>query len=473
MEHPSSSPTPSDAELLAAVRAGDLTAYGVLYQRHLPAAHRLARHLLGRGSDADDVVADTFTRILETISHGGGPVEALRPYLLAALRRVAVDLIRRQRRQIPTDAASIPDLPGEPVADPVLARLEQSLVARAFLSLPERWSAVLWHTEVERAKAADVAVLLGLTPNGVAALSYRAREGLRQAYLQLHLSDRARPECQAAASNLGAYVRGRLSDRDSRMVREHLRSCADCREAKAELAAINSALRTVLAPVFLGGLASAAGSAASPGRWTGHLIRFKPAVVATAGACAAVTLLPGATVPRPVSLPPAARTVVRPVAAPAISASTAKHASSHADRALRHGGSRGRFPLPSPIATTALTAQLKVSVSAAGLLDLGTVVVVTVRVSDPGTAATGPLASRLALPPGLSLLGLATRSSGWTCSAGSCAHAAIAARARTAVAFRVLIVSLSGCGQPILATASSGPLSATAASAKRVTCPPL
>ena len=59
------------------------------------------------------------------------------------------------------------------------------MIARAFASLPERWQAVLWHTEIEGARPADVAPLLGLTANGVAALAYRAREGLRQAYLQM------------------------------------------------------------------------------------------------------------------------------------------------------------------------------------------------------------------------------------------------------------------------------------------------
>jgi len=38
---------------------------------------------------------------------------------------------------------------------------------------------VLWHSEIEGARPAEVASLLGLTANGVAVLAYRAREGLR------------------------------------------------------------------------------------------------------------------------------------------------------------------------------------------------------------------------------------------------------------------------------------------------------
>lgn len=64
------------------------------------------------------------------------------------------------------------------LTDPAVADLERTMIARAFASLPERWQAVLWHTETEGARPAEVASLLGLTANGVAALAYRAREGL-------------------------------------------------------------------------------------------------------------------------------------------------------------------------------------------------------------------------------------------------------------------------------------------------------
>ncbi|MPZ63365.1 MAG: RNA polymerase subunit sigma, partial [Propionibacteriales bacterium] len=35
--------SPSDADLIAQVRGGDVDAYGVLFDRHREAAHRLAR----------------------------------------------------------------------------------------------------------------------------------------------------------------------------------------------------------------------------------------------------------------------------------------------------------------------------------------------------------------------------------------------------------------------------------------------
>src|SRR5579875_1740026 len=254
----------SDAELIAAARAGDGSAYGVLYERHRDAARRLAYHLTGRADDAEDAVAETFARVLAAIRRGSGPTEAFRPYLLAALRHVAADQRRGQRGQVPVANEDLPD-PGQPFADPALVSLERSLVTRAFRSLPERWSAVLGHTEVEQARPAEVALIFGLTPNAVSALSHRAREGLRQAYLQLHLSSRAKAECGPIAARLGAHVRGAVSRRDARRIDGHLRRCSDCQAAYAELTAINGTLRGLLAPAFLGGAFAAGAGAAGPG----------------------------------------------------------------------------------------------------------------------------------------------------------------------------------------------------------------
>ena len=50
---------------------------------------------------------------------------------------------------------------------------------------------MLWHTEVEGQKPADIAPLLGMSANSVSALAYRAREGLRQAFLTQHVGELA------------------------------------------------------------------------------------------------------------------------------------------------------------------------------------------------------------------------------------------------------------------------------------------
>lgn len=245
-----------DAELLNMVRAGDADAFGVLYQRHEDAARRLASALVGSAAEVDDVVSETFARVLDVTLRGGGPTDAFRPYLLTSLRRICYDRLQGQRSQVPMEQRDLPDL-SEPFVDPAVASLDRSLIVRAFLSLPERWIAVLWHTEIEEATPSEIAPLFGLNRNGVAALKSRAREGLRQAYLQLHINTIPRQECRPVAERLGAFVRGALSSRDDAMVTDHLRGCGDCRAACAELADVNMALRAAVAPIVLGRAAAA------------------------------------------------------------------------------------------------------------------------------------------------------------------------------------------------------------------------
>ena len=152
------------------------------------------------------------------IERGNGPESAFRAYLFTVVRRVAGLRREKNRRVQPTDDIAVLEA-GTALAgtaeEPALAGFERGVVARAFHSLPERWQAVLWHTEVEGLTPAEIAPILGLTANGVAALAYRAREGLRQAYLQQHLQDPLDDGCRAVAGKLGAYVRGGLGTRET------------------------------------------------------------------------------------------------------------------------------------------------------------------------------------------------------------------------------------------------------------------
>ena len=252
METPEGQPDgPSDAELISRVRNGDLEAYGELYARHHHAAERMARQLVP-ANDADDLASDAFAKVLDALRGGGGPDVSFRAYLLTTVRRVHVDRIRSGKKVQTTDDIASYEREPETFDDPTVTGFESGAAAKAFASLPERWQAVLWHTEVEGEKPAAIAPLLGLTANGVSALAYRAREGLRQAYLQQHLADVAGDRCRWTTERLGAYVRGGLTKRENRNVREHMDDCAKCTAVYLELVEVNSALPALLAPALLG-----------------------------------------------------------------------------------------------------------------------------------------------------------------------------------------------------------------------------
>jgi RNA polymerase sigma factor (sigma-70 family) len=228
----------ADTELLTAVRAGDTAAYGVLYQRHRSAARALAYRLVSDPADADDLVAETFAKVFAALRAGRGPLVAFRAYLHTTLRHVCYHRARRDRRLEFTDDLTRYD-EGEPFLDPALDRLERTYAAQAFRALPDRWRDVLWRTEVEGASPAEVAPHLGLTPNAVAVLAHRAREGLRRLYLQQHVAVADPPECRWTGDRLGGHVRGRVAPRDTVRLEAHLAWCAGCRDRHAEITEIN------------------------------------------------------------------------------------------------------------------------------------------------------------------------------------------------------------------------------------------
>ncbi|WP_166435863.1 sigma-70 family RNA polymerase sigma factor, partial [Cellulomonas shaoxiangyii] len=250
-----------DAALLRATRAGDGSAFGHLYERHVGAALVVARQYTDSAPDAEDVVADAFAAVHRAIRGGAGPEVAFRAYLFTAVRRTATVHRHAGRRVEPTDDVATLETAATPVdaaEAPALAGFERSVVARAFRSLPERWQAVLWHSEVEGLTPAEIAPVLGLSANSTAALAYRAREGLRQAYLQQHLQDPLDDGCRSVAAKLGSYVRGGLGTRDTAQVERHLDECGDCRALVLELGDVNHGMRAVVAPLVLGLLGVAA-----------------------------------------------------------------------------------------------------------------------------------------------------------------------------------------------------------------------
>jgi RNA polymerase sigma factor (sigma-70 family) len=334
---------PSDAELIARVRAGDLEAYGELFGRHHHAAVRMARQLVP-ANDADDLASDAFAKVLDALRGGGGPDISFRAYLLTTVRRVHVDRIRSGRKVQSTDDIASYERDPETFEDPTVTGFESGAAAKAFASLPERWQAVLWHTEVEGEKPAAIAPLLGLTANGVSALAYRAREGLRQAYLQQHLADVAGDRCRWTTERLGAYVRGGLTKRENHNVREHLDDCAKCTAVYLELVEVNSALPALLAPALLGTAGIGYLAAASAGAKVG-LVGFvvtgwrkvtenstrtavtggAVVVVAVAAVLAALALTGNDTPPAAINKPPAAQpTQQPPVNPPTVNPPTVK-----------------------------------------------------------------------------------------------------------------------------------------------------
>ncbi|HCT80017.1 MAG TPA: hypothetical protein DGT23_26320 [Micromonosporaceae bacterium] len=421
---------PADAELIADVRSGDALAFDVLYRRHVEAAQRMARALARNRADADDLVAESFARMLSVLRAGGGPDIAFRPYLLTTMRNLFYEGTKHERRLQVTDDISAHE-PGVPFVDTAVQQLELSLVSRAFAQLPERWQVVLWHTEVERERPATVAPLLGLSPNGVAALAYRAREGLRQNYLQEHIAAEPDDECRWAIERLGAYVRDGLALRDRSKVDGHLSECRRCHLLFVELGEVNAGMREVLAPALLAG--SAAGYLVGgkvtaipaitfwgPFRRIARRRSTQVAAGATVLAALIALALTLASQPTPISPPDVAAPPVRPPA-PTAGPVAPPSASPEPTPSIP---SSSPEPQPAPPA-----AALEAKLEPVGSLVRGRDGVLAMTVANRGETVafgpralawqptdTGPLTAMITVPAGVKLRANAP-GDGWQCTA--------------------------------------------------------
>ncbi|MGH8975954.1 MAG: RNA polymerase sigma factor [Acidimicrobiia bacterium] len=174
----------SDDHLMERARAGDSAAFEALYLRHRATARRIALVLTASSADADDAVAEGFTRLLAALPRLAGRPVVFRAYLITTIKNVVTDRHRRLGRIEPCDEMPERSWLAESDERMVMAD-EQSLVRQALDGLPARWRTVLWLTAVEGLSPAEVGRRIGVSPAAVAALAYRSRQKLRLAYHQL------------------------------------------------------------------------------------------------------------------------------------------------------------------------------------------------------------------------------------------------------------------------------------------------
>ena len=192
---PTASPTERDSRRSADESAtptwccarapGDRDAFGELWRRHYRSGVD--------GRSLRDIRASTPTTSCKRrtpastsrSSSGGGPTGSFRAYLFTSIRNTAAAWGRARRETAIDELDAVEDpATSEQATDDALDR---SLTHRAFRSLPTRWQEVLWYSEIEQMKPAEIAPLLGMKATAVAQLTFRAREGLREAWIQAHL----------------------------------------------------------------------------------------------------------------------------------------------------------------------------------------------------------------------------------------------------------------------------------------------
>lgn len=177
-----------DGALLMRVHEGDLSALGVLYDRHYRAVLRLARCLLPQESEAEDVAQEVFLTVARVASSFDGRPSS-RSWLFGITARLVLNRARRGARFLrfvqrlgeqPSEVKA--KLPDETLLESELrAQLTEALHK---LTPPKRVVIVL--AEVEGLSGPEIAEALGIPVGTVWTRLHHARSELRDELRQKH-----------------------------------------------------------------------------------------------------------------------------------------------------------------------------------------------------------------------------------------------------------------------------------------------
>jgi len=155
-----------------------------LVDEHGGRLYQLARLLLGRDDEAQDVVQDSLVKLWRHLPklHAGQE----HAWLATCTRNACLDLLRGRGRKrtllrlVESDRRAH-STGGEPEPEQALLRSERARALRAALAgMPEPGRSLLILRDIQELDVATVARTLGLSENQVKVYTFRARRALRE-----------------------------------------------------------------------------------------------------------------------------------------------------------------------------------------------------------------------------------------------------------------------------------------------------
>jgi RNA polymerase sigma-70 factor, ECF subfamily len=173
-------PAPSDAELVAAAKAGDVAIASLLCERAWPPVERTIRRLLGsRDADHDDVAQLALIELVETIGRYRGDC-SLDTWVQTITSHVIFKHLRRRQleRRIFTDLLAEDVAVAAPSRDEARASTRE-LLARVAAHLDEMSNDRAWAFVMHDVLGYDLREIAQMTSSSVAAAQSRLVRGRR------------------------------------------------------------------------------------------------------------------------------------------------------------------------------------------------------------------------------------------------------------------------------------------------------
>ncbi len=169
-----------ETRLLASAGEYDPIALGEIYDEYYGRIYAYIYHRLGDSRVAEDLAADVFLRMLESVKAERAWQTSLTGWLYRIAHNLVIDYYRRQSKR---DGPSLDErlvAAAESATQRLDALLVQDQLRAAIQSLTEEQQQVVVLKFVEDLNNAEVAEVLGKTEGAVKALQHRALVGLRR-----------------------------------------------------------------------------------------------------------------------------------------------------------------------------------------------------------------------------------------------------------------------------------------------------
>jgi RNA polymerase sigma-70 factor (ECF subfamily) len=159
----------------------DRAAFLAFYQEAVPEVYGYFLHRCGDSSAAEDLTSETFLAAVRNLEDGRPALLDI-PWVIGVARHKLADHWRRRAREERLrDALERDPAPNE---DPWDVSLDQLRANEVLAALGPHHRLALTLRYVDGLPVADVAELLGRTPNATEALLVRARTAYRRVYLE-------------------------------------------------------------------------------------------------------------------------------------------------------------------------------------------------------------------------------------------------------------------------------------------------
>ncbi len=185
---------PNDHELMLAVRDGEISRLGNLFERHHRPLYGFFVRMTGQRTSSEDLVQLVFYRMLK-YRHTYRDEGNFATWMYHLARKVAADHFRKNKTR---DAHSADSAEIEQLPDPVPDSSEQAalgddlqLMRTAFGQLPLEQREILTLHRFQQLPHHDVARLLDCSVGAAKVRLHRAVKSLREVYLRLSHRDRS------------------------------------------------------------------------------------------------------------------------------------------------------------------------------------------------------------------------------------------------------------------------------------------